>query len=113
MESKKALELLNNGKERIKVLENGRWLIPDFICFQYGNHLNPNNRVHFSIIKVLETNGVKLTSIRGLLDLKDRVKDKNQDKDKDIKGIVKGGKRFDPKVADLVHKTVEKIKGIK
>lgn len=94
-------------------MENGRWLIPDFISFQYGNHLNPNNRVHLSIIKVLETNGVKLTSIRGLLDLKDRVKDKDKDKDKDIKRIVKERERFDPKVIDLVHKTAQKMKGVK
>lgn len=112
VESKKALELLNNGKERIKVLENGRWLIPDFIFFQYGNHLNLNNRVHLSILKVLETNNIKLTSIRGLLDLKDTLKDK--DKDKDIKRVVKREeRRFDPKVVDLVHKTAQKIKGIK
>ena len=113
-ESKKALELFNNGKARVVVLENGRWLIPDFIAFQYGNHLNPNNRVHLSILKVLETNGIKLTSIRGLIDLKDRVKDKDKDKDKDIKeGVIGEEKRFDPAVADLVHKTVQKMKGVK
>jgi len=90
---KKALELFNNGKERIKVLTNGRWLIIDFIFFQYGNHLNPNNRVHLSIMRVLEQNGVNFGSIRGLnedthspmiIGLKDK------DKDKDYKGVVKG-----------------------
>jgi len=81
--AKKALDLINIGKDRIVVLDNGRWLIPDFISFQYGNHLNPNNRVHFSILRLLETNGVNLTSIRGLKEDNDTLKDKNKDKDKD------------------------------
>ena len=81
---KKAASLFNSDKGRVEILSNGRWLIPDFIAFQYGPHLNPNNRVHLSVLGLLEANEVNLTSIRGLLDLKDRVKDKDKDKDKDI-----------------------------
>lgn len=91
---KKAIELFNGNKGRLEILPNGRWLIPDFISFQYGHKLNPENRVHASILEVLKTNGVNLTSIRGLIEVRQGVKDKDKDKDKDIyniKGVVKGG----------------------
>lgn len=78
-----AYSLFNSDKDRIDILPNSRWLISEFIPFQYGNHLNPNNRVHQSVLELLNVNEVKLTSIRGLIDLKDRVKDKDKDKDKD------------------------------
>ena len=61
-----ALEFFNKGKERIRVLKNGRWFIVDFIVYQYGPHLNGNNRLHVSIAKILSENEIKLTSIRGL-----------------------------------------------
>lgn len=82
-----ALELFNNGKERIRLVKENVWLIEDFFVFQYGTTFNPNNRVHESVESAYNKLNIKITSIRGLLDLKDRVKDK--DKDKDIK---KGGK---------------------
>jgi len=92
VESKKALELLNKDKERIKVLPNGRWLIIDFIVFQYGHYLNPRNRVHFSILETLKKNEINLTSIRGLIGVNDSVKDKDKDKDKDISKDMLSGK---------------------
>ena len=52
------LNSVNSEKERIKILENGRWYLTKFIEFQYGSKLNPNNRVHKSIIKLLDTNNV-------------------------------------------------------
>lgn len=52
------LSSVNSEKERIKILENGRWYLTKFIEFQYGSKLNPNNRVHKSIIKLLDTNNV-------------------------------------------------------
>jgi len=52
------LSAVNSEKERIKILENGRWYLTKFIEFQYGSKLNPNNRVHKSIIKLLDTNNV-------------------------------------------------------
>lgn len=40
--------------EQIVVFKDGdKWFIPDFICFQYGV-LNPNSRVHQSVIQLLE-----------------------------------------------------------
>lgn len=94
------LRLINDGKQRIRVLENGRWFIEDFISFQYGSSLNPANRLHFSIFELCGLNGVKLESIRGLnevsdtsfsavKDHNDRVKDK--DKEKEKRGVGKEG----------------------
>ena len=78
-----ALVLLNTGKQRIREINKTTWLIEDFFCYQYGETFNPNNRVHKSIETVYKLHGVNLTSIRGLKDHKEGVKDK--DKDKDIK----------------------------
>jgi hypothetical protein len=85
-----AIIFFNNGKERVIKLKNGRWFMPDFIPFQYGNHLNTKNRVHASILNILKINEVELTSIRGQKELNDRVKDKDKDKDIYKERIVKG-----------------------
>jgi hypothetical protein len=77
--SSKVLEYFNAGKQRIRVINNSLWLIDDFFVYQYGSTLNPNNRVHNSIVKEYLKHGVDLTSIRGLKDLKDGVKDKDKD----------------------------------
>lgn len=82
-----AVEYFNKGKDRIRIIRDNFWLIEDFFVFQYGTTFNPNNRVHESIENAYNKANIKMTSIRGLIDLKERVKDK--DKDKDIK---KGGK---------------------
>ena len=50
------LDNVNLNKPRICVLGNGRWFLTGFIEFQYGNKLNPNNRVHKSILKLLNDN---------------------------------------------------------
>jgi hypothetical protein len=102
---KKAQSLFNGEKGRIEVLTNGRWLIPDFIVFQYGHNLNPKNRVHQSVLGILATNEVKLTSIRGLLDPKHRVKDKDKDKDSINKGVVKGDANYFDAIVTELYKT--------
>lgn len=56
--STKFLETINQDKPRIMVLGNGRWYLTGFIEFQYGSNLNPNNRVHKSILKVLNSNDI-------------------------------------------------------
>jgi len=53
------LEVANRDKNRIMVLANGRWYLTGFIEFQYGPKLNPNNRVHKSILKVLNENDIE------------------------------------------------------
>ncbi|HOX23440.1 MAG TPA: hypothetical protein PLL10_08250, partial [Elusimicrobiales bacterium] len=58
-----ALQSFNADCERIVILDGGKkWFIKPFVGFQYGD-LNPENRVHASVISVLEQAGIKdLTS---------------------------------------------------
>ena len=79
-----ALLYFNNGKDRIIVISDSIWLISDFFVFQYGTTFNPNNRVHQSIENIYKKYKIDINLIRGLIDLKDRVKDKDKDIDKDI-----------------------------
>lgn len=76
-----ALEYFNAGKQRIRIINNSLWLIDDFFVYQYGATLNKGNRVHASIVKEYLRHGVNLTSIRGLVEVKEGVKDKDKDKD--------------------------------
>ena len=62
VDTQKFLELINTDKKRIIVLGNGRWYILGFIEFQYGNKLNSQNRVHNSILKILNDNDVNYDS---------------------------------------------------
>lgn len=82
LDSKKAIEYFNYQKQRIRIISDNLWLIEDFFAYQYGETFNPNNRVHDSIEKLYNKHGIKMTSIRGLKDLKDRVKDKDKEKEK-------------------------------
>jgi hypothetical protein len=91
----KALSYFNDGKDRIRVVSDRVWLIEDFYVFQYGTTFNINNKVHESILNAYNQHNIKLTSIRGLIDLKETVKDKDKVKDKDIKG--NGGMGEKPK----------------
>jgi len=76
-----ALKFFNEGEKRIEVLSSGeKWFIRPFIEFQYGT-LNPNNRVHLSILNILKKNKTK-PLISPLLGAKDKDKDKDLDKDK-------------------------------
>lgn len=79
----KALAFFNLEKERVRVVNQSVWLVEDFFVYQYGPVLNTSNRVHQSALDLYEKNGINLTSIRGIIDLKDGVKDKDKDKDKD------------------------------
>ena len=80
IEPLKAISYFNLNKDRIRILSENVWFIEDFFVYQYGTSFNLNNRVHQSISKVYEKHDLKLTSIRGLKDLKDGVKDKDKDK---------------------------------
>lgn len=77
------LEAVNEEKTRFRVISDRLWLLEDFIPFQYGNSLNPNNRVHASIISLFEKHGVSLDTIKGLDRGSGGVKDKDKEKDKD------------------------------
>jgi hypothetical protein len=85
----KALTYFNTNKQRVRVISDSIWYVEDFFVFQYGTTLNLNSRMHESISEILKKHNIDLTSIRGLKDLKDRVKDKDKDKDKDK--VLKGG----------------------
>lgn len=87
LSSNRALEYFNNGKQRIRVIQTNVWFVEEFFVYQYGVTFNTNNRVHESIKKVYEKYNIDLTSIRGLKDHKDGVKDKDKDIDKDIELI--------------------------
>lgn len=76
----RALGYFNNGKDRIRVINQTVWFIEDFFVYQYGTTFNPNNRVHESVGELYEKAEIKLTSIRGLKDLKEGDKDKDKDK---------------------------------
>jgi len=80
-----ALNYFNTNKLRIRVISDNLWFIEDFFAFQYGSTFNANNRVHNSIGKLYTKHGIKMTSIRGLIDLKDGVKDKDKDKENNSK----------------------------
>jgi hypothetical protein len=88
VELKKALELFNaDGKERVRVLPNGRWFIPGFFAFQYGVKINPKNPVHASILVVLEKNNLSVSDLLGVTEVgagsprgRSEVGDGNEDK---------------------------------
>lgn len=69
-------------KEQIQIIDNGnKWFIYDFVEFQYGT-LNPENRVHKSVLDIL--NKYKIKPLRSPLQgAKDKDKDKDMDKDKE------------------------------
>jgi len=64
-----AIKYFNEGKQRVRVLSDSAWLIEDFFIFQYGQKFNRKNRVHLSIEDVYLKVGVKLGSIRGLIEV--------------------------------------------
>jgi hypothetical protein len=68
--------------ERIKALSETKLLVCDFVDFQYGE-LNPDNRVHKSVLNRLEKEGAIKGLKRPLEGAKDKDKNKDKDKDKD------------------------------
>jgi hypothetical protein len=84
-------EILDIFKNRIEVTKNGKWFVPKFIEFQYGE-LNESNKVHKSVIHKLEKVGAwgfPQGACEGLPrpydEAKDKDKDKDMDKDKELK----------------------------
>lgn len=88
-----ALKYFNAGKDRIRVVSESLWYVEDFFVFQYGTTFNGNSKVHESIENALNQVNIKVTSVRGLLEVKNtsfggledlKARDKDKDKDKDI-----------------------------
>jgi len=71
---KESLKVL--GDKVIRIRED-KWYLADFIDFQYGT-LNPENRVHKSVIEILDK-----YEIKGLIRASRGCKDKEKDKEKD------------------------------
>lgn len=69
--------------DKIEIVGN-KIIIPSFVEFQYGE-LNPDNRVHLSVInriKLVNQNKPLISPLQGAKD-KDKEKDKDKDKDQD------------------------------
>jgi hypothetical protein len=47
---------INEGKERIKVLSNGRWFLTGFIAFHHNGWLNTRNHNHQAIYDIFRAN---------------------------------------------------------
>ena len=74
---------VNGDKQRIIILDNGRWFIPGFIKFQYFNkqdefELLLNNPLHKSIYQSLVSNQISLGAVRGLAAVYQPSKDKDK-----------------------------------
>jgi len=59
------LAAVNRGKERVVVLDNGRWYLANFCQFQYTaadrvtkSGMNVKNSVHLSALRILNKNGI-------------------------------------------------------
>lgn len=75
--SKTVIELFNEGKQRIRILNEQNWFIEDFFYYQYGSSLNIKNRVHKSVYDIYKKYDINLSSIRGLIEDTQGVKDKD------------------------------------
>jgi len=89
LDMQKALVQFGN---KIHVFDSGeKWFVPGFIDFQYGGLLNPSNRVHSSVLTILEKYNLRgaiegklhTSPLHGAKD-KDKDKDKNKDMDMDM-----------------------------
>lgn len=95
IETEKALEYFNKEKDRIQEINKNLWFIKDFFVFQYGTTFNINNRLHASIKSIYDKYGIKMSSIRGLREYNDTLKDKDKEKEYykgGVGGIKKGVK---------------------
>lgn len=72
-------EIKSNFKKQVHFINDEKIIITEFINFQYGK-LNPENRVHLSVLNRLE----KLGATKGLISTLNGAKDKDKDKDKDL-----------------------------
>ena len=86
-------EVKKSFEKHITDIGDSKWFIHSFIKFQYGEELNPNVRVHASVIKQLKKYDIDLAkTYKGLKDI-------NKDKSKDINVRLK-------EFADRVEKEV-------
>lgn len=82
----------NGGRERILVIEGGRWFLTGFIAFQWFNKqeffdLAPERqKLHLHLYNLLLKSKIPLSKVRGLREVletsRDKVKDKGMDENK-------------------------------
>jgi len=51
-------ETFDMFSDRVVLLKSGNWFIPKFISYQYGDDLNRRNKVHRSVLNILEANEI-------------------------------------------------------
>ena len=76
--------ILKVFNRKIVPFKTDKWFVPKFIVYQYGE-LNENNRVHNSVINILNKYGLYKGRVSPLQGVKDKDKDKDKVKDKDKK----------------------------
>jgi len=96
-------------KGRVQTLNDEKWYIPKFIEYQYGE-LSEANRVHSSIIRILEKEGVYKVRRRSVLGLKEQEKDKDKDLDKDKDILNRVLSYWNEKMPNKIQKLSEKRK---
>ncbi len=70
--------------EKIIIFDSGlKWFIPSFIEFQYPSGLNPNNKVHGSVLQILKKYNLLKVENKPLESPIQGAKDKDKDKDKE------------------------------
>ncbi|CAK0749168.1 conserved hypothetical protein [Gammaproteobacteria bacterium] len=74
------LDVFNSDKERVVVLNNGYWLIKDFIQFQYGK-LSTACKPHLEVMRLVERHRVSKGYPKGIHTLQEKEKEKDKDKD--------------------------------
>jgi len=84
-------EILNTFNRKIVPFKPGKWFVPKFIVYQYGE-LNESNRAHLSVIKILTKyglykglNGVEQGAYKKPEGAKDKDKELDKVKDKESK----------------------------
>lgn len=95
----KALEWFNDGKLRVKEIQDSVWFIPEFFAFQYGHTFNINNPLHRGVKKLLDKYEIQVTSLCGLKEVILTTKEK--DKEKEI--IIDGGVGEDQKSKSKIN----------
>lgn len=105
-----ALEMFNANEERVRPLRGGdKWFLMPFIEFQYGT-LNPANRLHSSVISILDQHGIRnLIKVLGrtLQAPTEGAKDKDKDKDKEM-SLVVVSKKEEALIPEVVSKAPKK-----
>ncbi len=73
---------LNTFGDRLKQIQNGKWMLTKFIPFQYGE-LSEACPAHKPVFRSLENNRVLNGYSKGINTLQDKDKDKDKEKDKE------------------------------